>query len=109
MNRPTSKEIELVIQKLLTTKYPGPGGFDGKFYQTFKEKLTPTLHKFSQRIEEEVSLLNSFFEAIISLTLKPEKDITRNYRPLPLMTQTQKSLTKCCQTESSNILKYYTP
>jgi hypothetical protein len=41
-----------------------------KFYQTFKEKLTPMLLK----IEREEALPNSFHEASITLILKPDKD-----------------------------------
>ena len=51
INRPTtSTEIETVIKNLPTNKSPGPDGFTGIFYQTFREELTPISFSNSSKI-----------------------------------------------------------
>ena len=71
----TSTEIKTVIKNLPKNKSPGPDGFTGEFYQTFREELTPIILKLLKKKSEEEMLPDSLDEASITLILKPERDV----------------------------------
>ena len=88
VNRPfTSTEIETRIWKRPSNKSPGQDSFTGEFYQTFREALTPVLLKpFQKTITEEGMSPSSFYEATITLILKPKISVKKeNYRPISPM------------------------
>ena len=83
----SEKIFEENIKNLPKNKSPGPDGFIGEFYQTFRKELMPILLKLFQKIAEERTFLNSFYEATITSIPKADQDSTKkeSYRPLSLM------------------------
>ena len=95
MNNPITS-IKAGIKNLPNNKSPGPDGFTGEIYQTFRDELMPILLKLFQKVAEEETLPNLFYEATITLTPKPDKDNTKkeHYRPISLMNIDAKILNK---------------
>ena len=71
-NSITITDIETVIKNLPKKQKPKTKWLH-RVYQTFKEELMPILLKLFQKIAEEGTLPNSFYEATITLIPKPDK------------------------------------
>ena len=64
-----STEIDAVTKNLPKNKSPGPDDITRELYQTFREELMPVLLKLFQKIAEEGTFPNSFYEATITMIL----------------------------------------
>ena len=64
-------------QKFLNKQSPGPDGFPGEFYQTFKEELRPILLKLFQNREKEGNCQIHSVKASIALIPKLVKTLQK--------------------------------
>ena len=110
---PNQEEVEIMNNQLQALKLklwlknkfpknksPGPDVFTGEFYQTFREELMPILLKLFQKIEEEGTLPNSFYEATITLIPKSDKDNTQKRKLQANITDEHR-----CQNSQQNFSK----
>ena len=99
--------MESVNKKFPINKCPGPDGFPGEFYQTFKEHLILFLLKLFQKVEKEGKLLNLFIDTSIALIIKSDKDTTKieNYNQYPWWAGMQKFSISYKQAKLNNTLK----
>lgn len=65
--------MNLQLKKLLKKKSSCSYCFTGEFSYTFKESIS-ILYNLLKKIEEEGTLLSSFYEVIINVIQKPDKD-----------------------------------
>ena len=73
MNRPiTNNETETVIKKTLNEKKSSTRWLHRQILSNIQEELTSILLKLFQKITEEGTLPNSFYEATINLIPKPK-------------------------------------
>ena len=80
LNRPIVRsQVESVKKKIPNKEKPRYfDGFNGKFYQTYKEELIFTLLKPSPKNWREGTPLDSFYESSINLIPKTDKVTTIN-------------------------------
>ena len=96
MNNPiTSTEIEAVIKNLSKNKSPGPNGFIGEFYQTFREELMlivlKLLKKCRGRNSSKLILQGHHHPDIKTRQRQHRKE---NYRPILVVNIDAKILNK---------------
>lgn len=73
--------MELVIKKVSPEKCPGLDGSTGEFHQTnknsIKEEIISILHKLFQKMKYQEILCNSFYDVIIFLISKMDRNYER--------------------------------
>lgn len=88
----TIEEIAEVIKHLPLNKAPGLDGFTSEFYKVFPQELSPLLLNAYNESFERKPLPPSLSEAIITLSLKKDKEPSdcKNYQPISLTSYDRK-------------------
>lgn len=92
----TAEEITQVITNLPNGKAPGLDGFTSEFYKAYVNELTPLLLDMYEESLGKGVLPPTLNESLITLILKKGKEATdcKSYRPISLLGQDQKILSK---------------
>ena len=111
MNDPIiSTEIEAMIKNLPKNRSPGPDGFTGEFYQTFREKLMPSLLKLFPTLQRKEHSQTHSMRPPSPWYQKPGNDNTQkeNHRPILLMNIDVKMLNQILANNSATHQKAHT-
>lgn len=105
----SAEEISLVIKKLKNNSAPGPDGLSVPYYKHFAPLLSPYLARFFNHLRTGAQLDRALNSAFITVIPKPGKDssCTANYRPISLINNDQKILTKIMADRLSNFIGLY--
>lgn len=109
-------EKEITIEELLSTikqakaaKTPDPEGFSAVYYKKSAAQLAPHLFKFFMAVQNNTALDADSNRANICLIPKPDKDYrdVAIYRPISLINNDLKFLTKIYTNQFNNFLPQY--
>lgn len=81
----TEGEIRKAVSLLNTGKSPGNDEFPAEYHKEYQDIVAPLLAKVYQEAFEKGHIPPTFNEAIISLILEKDRDITDPARPISLL------------------------
>ena len=106
--RITKEEIEREMEWLPNGKSPGPDRLPNKFYKTFSKFLAPILTDVINESAIRGKLPHSCLQGIISVLYKKgDRDDPRNYRPITLLNNDFKIITKTLVRRMTDAVKQF--
>jgi Reverse transcriptase (RNA-dependent DNA polymerase) len=99
--------ISHAINSLANNKAPGIDGLTAEFYKTFADQITPLLLQLFDTLHESDTLPNTLTQGVIILIYKKgNKQDIKNYRPITLLCNDYKILTKLIALQITPTLPY---